>query len=136
MAKYTLTGKLFGLHSGNGRIVWQLALDGEIPLTRLFPWRSSHDTQHAPEVLALGTAPLSTGWQTAYAIFNAHSGRVVHSGVLPGALDKVCPSRGLINNVAGADADLECGPLSRVVGVHRRKNCHICGKMQLSMFVR
>ena len=32
---FTSAGKLFGLRSWNGRIVWQLALEGEIPLTQL-----------------------------------------------------------------------------------------------------
>ena len=35
-------------------------------------------------------------------IFNAHSGRVVRSEVLPGPLDKVCPSYALVSDVVGA----------------------------------
>ena len=45
-------GKLLGLHSGDGRVLWGLALDPSCPPTHLKLWRTSHDAVHAPQVRA------------------------------------------------------------------------------------
>lgn len=78
-------GKLFGLHSGDGRILWSAALDRSQNLSRLFLSASSHDTQHAPQVLLLGSNPAGGS----YLVVNAHSGQAVDQGIFPGRVDKV-----------------------------------------------
>jgi hypothetical protein len=53
-------GKLVAVHNGGGRVVWAADF-GRHPdgihtkaTVQLLPWRSSHDVQHAPEVMLAG----------------------------------------------------------------------------------
>jgi len=46
-------GKLFGLHSGDGAVLWSLRFPAGAAPARVLPWRTSHDTaQVAPSRLA------------------------------------------------------------------------------------
>jgi len=81
----TTAGKLFALHSGNGRLVWSLSLDKDVPLTRLYLGVSSHDPGHAPIVLLLGSTP-QRGVSVAV---NGHTGEVLDTQALPGGIEKV-----------------------------------------------
>lgn len=78
-------GKVFGLHSGDGRILWSMSLDGPAPYTRMFVSASSHDPHHSPQVLLLGF----TAQQGAYLVLDAHSGQSIDQGQLTGGLEKV-----------------------------------------------
>jgi len=81
------TGKLFALHSGNGKLVWTLSLDKDIPITSLLLGVSSHDPSHAPIVLLLG----STAGKGISMAVNGHTGEVLEVNSLPGGLEKVSP---------------------------------------------
>lgn len=85
MISMVYTGTLFALHSGDGRVLWRLQLDDADGNSRLFPWRSSHDSHQAPEVLVLSRK----GGRASFAVVNAHSGKVVEAGSLPGSIRKV-----------------------------------------------
>ena len=78
-------GKLFALHSGDGRILWQLPLRGVGGNARLFLWRSSRDAQQAPEVLVLSSEDCTAS----YTVVNTHTGSVVEGGSIPGTLQQV-----------------------------------------------
>lgn len=81
------TGKLFALHSGNGKLIWTLSLDKDIPITSLLLGVSSHDPSHAPIVLLLG----STAGRGISVAVNGHTGEVLDTNSLPGGLEKVSP---------------------------------------------
>ena len=78
-------GKVFGLHSGDGRILWSATLDKEIPLSRLFLSASSHDPQISPQALLLG----SSNGKSSSVVINAHTGQVLEQNSLPGTVEKV-----------------------------------------------
>ena len=74
----TCTGKLLGLHSGNGHVMWSLAFPkGQSP-QQMFLWRSSHDLQKAPELLTLHSSETTSS----YSVVDAHTGREVSSGTV------------------------------------------------------
>ena len=71
-----LAGKLLGLHSGDGHVMWTLNFpQGQAP-QRMFPWRSSHDLQKAPELLTLQSSESSS----TYSVVDAHTGAELGSG--------------------------------------------------------
>ena len=73
-----LAGKLLGLHSGDGHGMWSLAYaPGQGP-QHIFSWRTSHDVQLAPQLLALHSSESGSF----YSIVNAHTGKEVGSGRL------------------------------------------------------
>lgn len=74
----TCAGKLLGLHSGDGHVMWSLAFpEGQIP-HQMFLWRSSHDLQKAPELLTLHSSEATSF----YSVVDAHTGREVSSGTV------------------------------------------------------
>lgn len=79
------SGKLFGLHSGRGSIVWQTILNPEIPLTKLFLWQTPLEPTVAPKLLVLGTSKEKTHLITV----DAHNGQVVSEDTLEGTVVKV-----------------------------------------------
>lgn len=80
-----LVGKLFGLHSGRGSIVWTKILDDGIPLSKLLLWQIPLDPTLAPKLLALG----SQGKRTRLVVFDAYTGHVSSEDILDGLLIKV-----------------------------------------------
>lgn len=74
-------GKVFGVHSGDGHVLWSRALGGGRRPTHLALWRTSHDAAAAPEVLLLGNVPSSGA--AFFATLNAHTGAETSSGQLP-----------------------------------------------------
>lgn len=85
-------GKLFGLHSGDGRILWSSTIaaagssgsdGGSNQHLRL--WRRFHDLTHAPQVVVLTTAAATADVH----VVNAHSGQQLQHEQLPYAVDKV-----------------------------------------------
>ena len=78
-------GKLFGLHSGNGHPLWAVMLPAEHKPQQILPWRTMHDVQHAPEIVALHTH----GGASGFAVINAHTGDVVSSQEFDFPVDQV-----------------------------------------------
>ena len=78
-------GKLFGLHSGNGHPLWALKLPVEHKPQQILPWRTMHDVQHAPEIVALHTHGSASG----FTVINAHTGDVVSSHEFDSSVDQV-----------------------------------------------
>jgi hypothetical protein len=74
------TGKVFGLHSGDGRQLWALTAAPGGGASHVALWRTSHDAGRAPEVLLLGSSEGSGGF---YATVNAHTGAELSRGTLP-----------------------------------------------------
>lgn len=101
----TAPGKLFGLHSGDGRILWA-STDAAADLTSsssdgssdgsssskqyLRLWRRFHDLTHAPQVVVL-TAAAAEGAAggSAALVVNAHTGQQLQHEQLPYAIEKV-----------------------------------------------
>ena len=78
-------GKMLGLHNGNGHVMWSLAFPpGQAP-QQLFLWRSSHDLQRAPQVLALHSSETTSS----YSIVDAHTGKEVSSGIVDISVSQV-----------------------------------------------
>ena len=74
----TCAGKLLGLHSGDGHVMWSLAFpEGQTP-QQMFLWRSSHDLQKAPQLLTLHSSETTS----LYSVVDAHTGREVSSGTV------------------------------------------------------
>lgn len=69
-------GKLSGLHSGDGHVMWSLTYPRHQVPQHILPWRSFHDLQRAPELLTMHSAAAFSS----YSIVNAHSGRELGSG--------------------------------------------------------
>ncbi|KAK9825151.1 hypothetical protein WJX81_005905 [Elliptochloris bilobata] len=74
------SGKLFGLHSGDGHQLWSLGFAGGAAPERVLPWRTSHDTSQAPQVLLLGNS--AGGRHAFYSVVDAHAGRQVAQGAV------------------------------------------------------
>lgn len=69
---------MFGLHSGDGHVMWSLTYPQSQAPQQIFSWRSSHDIQHAPELVALHSSESTSS----YSIVNAHTGQEIGSGTL------------------------------------------------------
>ncbi|MEW5302534.1 MAG: hypothetical protein WDW36_005311 [Sanguina aurantia] len=66
------TGKLLALHNGDGRTLWAHNFGPDAAPKYLLPWRTFHDTQHAPQVLVVhATAPPTAS------VVNSHTGRIL-----------------------------------------------------------
>lgn len=72
-------GKLYALHSGDGRILWSVTLDRDVPVGQLFLSASSHDHHQSPQVLLIGTSPQKSIQLT----LNAHTGQVLEQKQIP-----------------------------------------------------
>lgn len=73
-----LAGKMLGLHSGDGHVMWSLTFQpGQAP-QQMFSWRSWHDLQKAPELLALH----SSNTTSSYSTVDAHTGSELSSGTV------------------------------------------------------
>lgn len=81
-------GKVFGLHSGDGHVMWSQSYGQHQAPQHIFPWRSRHDVQHAPELLAIHSSRNSNF----YSILNAHTGAEVASGKLQHPVSQVLPA--------------------------------------------
>ena len=105
---------MLGLHSGDGHVMWWLAFPEGQTHQQMFVWRSSHNPQKAPEMLALH----SSGTTSSYSIVDAHTGREVSSGTVNFPVSQVmCNVQGchsheqphLMVSVYGATgADTDC----------------------------
>ena len=78
-------GKVFGLHSGDGHVMWSQSYGQHQAPQHIFSWRSLHDVQHAPELLAIHSSRNSNF----YSILNAHTGAEVASGKLQHPVSQV-----------------------------------------------
>ncbi len=83
-------GKLLGLHSGDGHVMWSLSYPHDEAPQQIFSWRSSHDLQRAPELVALHTSASAS----LYSIVNAHTGKEVGSGEIEFPVSQVCHVQG------------------------------------------
>lgn len=72
-------GKVFGLHSGDGRQLWALTPPASAAVSHAALWRTSHDAARAPEILLLGEGE-GRGF---YATVNAHTGKELSRAALP-----------------------------------------------------
>jgi hypothetical protein len=78
---------VFGLHSGDGRLLWSLACPPGRRPSHIALWRTSHDAATAPEVLLLGN--LQDGPGAFYSSVDAHRGAETAAGDLPLRLAQV-----------------------------------------------
>jgi len=81
-----IAGKLFGLHSGDGHVMWSLTYPPSQAPQHIFPWRSSHDIQRAPELIALHSSDSASS----YSVVDAHTGRELSSAALSFSVSQVC----------------------------------------------
>ncbi len=72
-----MPGKVFGLHSGDGRVLWSLTFPPASAPTRLALWQTSHDPKHAPQVALFGAA--GVGGSIPFAVVDAHAGSLLVS---------------------------------------------------------
>ena len=79
--EWLAAGKVFGLHSGDGHVLWSRGFGADRRPMHLAHWRTSHDAAAAPEVLLLGSVP-SAG-RAFFVTLNAHTGAETGSGELP-----------------------------------------------------
>lgn len=87
----TEPGKVFGLHSGDGRILWA-SNAAALPTTSsssskqyLRVWRRFHDLTHAPQVVVLTAGQQRSGAH----VLNAHTGQQLQHIELPYGVGKV-----------------------------------------------
>ena len=73
-------GKLLGLHSGDGRVLWSLNLDMPTAQAQLLPWQLPRNASRAPQVAVLAMAASGAAWVAV----DAHSGIAVDGGSLHG----------------------------------------------------
>ncbi|MEW5310523.1 MAG: hypothetical protein WDW38_002312 [Sanguina aurantia] len=66
------TGKLLALHNGDGRTLWAHNFGPDAAPKYLLPWRTFHDTQHAPQVLVVHDTTPPTA-----SVVNSHTGRIL-----------------------------------------------------------
>jgi outer membrane protein assembly factor BamB len=85
----TAPGKLYGLHSGDGRILWassaSTAAASSSSKQHLKLWRRFHDLTHAPQVVVLTAGQQQSELQ----VFNAHTGQQLQQAELQYGVDKV-----------------------------------------------
>lgn len=81
-----IAGKLFGLHSGDGHVMWSLTYPSSQAPQHIFPWRSSHDIQRAPELIALHSSDSASS----YSVVDAHTGQELSSAALSFPVSQVC----------------------------------------------
>ena len=92
----TAAGKVFGLHSGDGRALWSAYLGagaaGDGALRAVLPWREGGEDGTEHELLALGAVP---GGATTRAMWiRASDGAVLAEEVLPIAATRAIPLAG------------------------------------------
>ncbi len=87
-------GKVFGLHSGDGHVLWSRSFGADRRPTHLARWRTSHDAAAAPEVLLLGNVP--SGGSSFFVTLNAHTGAETGSGELPFEVAQVSTAQRLL----------------------------------------
>lgn len=73
-------GRVFGLHSGDGRQLWSLSYPPTVRLAHAALWRASHDAATPPQVLLLGS---TQDGRTFYSVLDAHHGVQTSEGTLP-----------------------------------------------------
>lgn len=83
---FLIAGKLFGLHSGDGHVMWSLTYPQSQAPQHIFPWRSSHDIQRAPELIALHSSDSASS----YSVVDAHTGQELSSAALSFSVSQVC----------------------------------------------
>ena len=81
-----IAGKLFGLHSGDGHVMWSLTYPQNQAPQHIFPWRSSHDIQRAPQLIALHSSDSASS----YSVVDAHTGQELGSAALSFPVSQVC----------------------------------------------
>lgn len=83
----TRVGKVFALHSGDGRVLWARAYPRARAPQLLRSWRTFHDITHAPQVLLL-----HTGGPDAFAsVLDGHTGEELSNTPLPDDVQRVVP---------------------------------------------
>jgi hypothetical protein len=89
----TASGKVFGLHSGDGRILWTstapaaAAASSSSTKQHLRVWRRFHDLTHAPQLAVISTG--GEGGSCSLLVLNGHTGEVLQEQQLPYAATKV-----------------------------------------------
>ncbi|KAK9811605.1 hypothetical protein WJX72_006834 [[Myrmecia] bisecta] len=81
----TQAGKLFGLHTGDGHVMWSITYSPAAAPQSVRLWRSSHDVYHAPEVVLLHSG--DTG--SFASVVNTHTGREISNTPLPYSISQV-----------------------------------------------
>ncbi|WIA18351.1 hypothetical protein OEZ85_009816 [Tetradesmus obliquus] len=91
----TSSGKAFGLHSGDGRILWTstapaaAAAGSSGAKQHLRVWRRFHDLTHAPQLAVISAG--GEGGSSSLLVLNGHTGEVLQEQQLPYAVNKVIP---------------------------------------------
>jgi hypothetical protein len=70
----TAAGKVASLHTGDGRVLWEVDFGAGAAPARLAPWRAPHDVAQDEEVVALRAG---AGGGVAAAVINTRTGEVV-----------------------------------------------------------
>lgn len=89
----TSSGKAFGLHSGDGRILWTstapaaAAAGSSGAKQHLRVWRRFHDLTHAPQLAVISAG--GEGGSSSLLVLNGHTGEVLQEQQLPYAVNKV-----------------------------------------------
>jgi hypothetical protein len=89
----TDSGKVFGLHSGDGRILWTssapaAAAGSSGTKQYLRVWKRFHDLTHAPQLAVVSAGGEGTS-SSSLLVLNGHTGEVLQEQQLPYAIDKV-----------------------------------------------
>eukprot|EP00884_Botryococcus_braunii_P012429 jgi/Botrbrau1/21187/Bobra.0061s0078.1 len=77
----TASGKVYGLHSGDGRVLWSLSFPPASQPAQLVVWRKSHDPTHAPQVALFGKS--SAGGTVQFFVVDVYAGAVLSSENIP-----------------------------------------------------
>jgi hypothetical protein len=91
----TDSGKVFGLHSGDARILWTssapsaaaAAAGSSSAKQHLRVWKRFHDLTHAPQLAVISAG--GEGGSSSLLVLNGHTGEVLQEQQLPYAIDKV-----------------------------------------------
>lgn len=84
----TAAGKVAGLHTGDGRILWSVDFGRSAAPWRLAPWRTAHDVHQGELIAAFGPHDGAKKNDLVATIINTLDGSVVETLVVAGAGDK------------------------------------------------
>lgn len=86
----TSPGKVFALHSGDGRILWASSTPATAASAtgkqHLRVWKRYHDLMHAPQLAVISAGAKASALQ----VLNGHTGETLQEQQLDYGVDKVC----------------------------------------------
>lgn len=116
----TASGKVFGLHSGDGRILWTHTLrpprttgssssassgSSHYPQQYLRVWRRFHDLTHAPQLSVITAG----GDESSVQVLNGHTGELLEHIQLSYGVEKVRSSGSSVSNIILLSSQESCG---------------------------